>query len=235
MARGEDAPGVHFLHIGKTGGTSLKKMVKKHDVRRTGDGRRLVMHSHAMRLPDVLGRHRKNTAAFFLRDPVARFVSGFNSRLREGAPIAYIPWKPAEVIAFKNFPTPNDLAEALSANRQLIQHQAFSAMSAMVHSRMHFTYWLRDIDYLESRLAKIEFIGFLETYNEDAERLVGRLELPDSVRPEHYHEAPSTASKQMSDKGRANLEHWYAEDIAILRWAQDRRDRWAPAAGQAEA
>lgn len=234
MARGEDAPGVHFLHIGKTGGTSLKKMVKQHDVRRTGDGRRLVMHSHAMSLPDVLGRHRKNTAAFFLRDPVARFVSGFNSRLREGAPITYIPWKPLEVIAFENFKTPNDLAEALSATRPLNQDRAFSAMASMVHSRMHFTYWLRDVDYLDRRLAKIEFIGFLETYNQDAARFVKRLRLADTVRPEHYHEAPSTASKHVSDKGRANLELWYAEDIAILRWAQERRDRWAPVGDQAD-
>lgn len=234
MARGEDAPGVHFLHIGKTGGTSFKKMMKQHSVRRIGDGRRLILHNHFATLPEVLGRHRTNTAAFFLRDPVSRFVSGFNSRLREGAPITYIPWKPGEELAFQYFPTPNDLAEALTAKRQLNQDRAFSAMEAMVHSRMHFTHWLRHTDYLDSRLGKIEFVGFLETYDEDVAEIVQRLGLPDTVRPEHYHEAPSTASKYMSDEGRANLERWYADDYAILHWARERRGQWSPAGGEAD-
>ena len=37
-----------------------------------------------------------------LRDPVARFVSGFNSRQRQGMPKHFNAWKPAEERAFAN-------------------------------------------------------------------------------------------------------------------------------------
>lgn len=218
---------MHFLHIGKTGGTSLKKLTKTYGIRRTGDGQRLIMHSHSTSLPEVLGRHRRNTAAFFLRDPVTRFVSGFNSRLREGAPIAHIPWKPEERLAFERFSAPNDLAEALSAPSHLIQDRAFTAMRAMVHTRMHYKHWLRGADYLQDRLSRITFIGFQETYVEDVARFARILGLPDNVQLEHHHQAPANMSTEISANGRANLERWYAEDYVIYRWALERRDRWA--------
>lgn len=229
MARGEHAIGVHFLHIGKTGGTSLKKLVKQNEIARTGDGRRLVMHSHSTSLYDVLGRHRRNQAAFFLRDPLARFVSGFNSRLREGAPIANIPWKPEERIAFEHFPTPNDLAEALSAHNHVQQDRAFTAIETMIHTRMHLADWLRDPAYLESRIARIVFVGFQETYNEDLARFFEVLGVPNDVQPERFHEAPATSERVLSDLAQKNLRRWYADDIVLYEWALAKRDRWAPA------
>lgn len=228
MARGEHVKGVHFLHIGKTGGTSLKKLVKQHEITTIGDGRRLVMHSHSTTLYDVLGKNRRNEAAFFLRDPLARFVSGFNSRLREGAPIAHIPWKPGERIAFQHFPTPNDLAEALSSRNQVHQDRAFSAMDAMIHTRMHFSEWLRSPEYLESRIERILFVGFQETYAEDVGRFFEILGLGSDVTPEHFHEAPTTSERTLSALAQQNLRRWYADDIVLYEWALARRDRWLP-------
>jgi hypothetical protein len=235
MVRGEHANGVHFLHIGKTGGTSLKKLVKHNAITRTGDGRRLIMHMHSTTLPNVLGRSRRNQAAFFLRDPLARFVSGFNSRLREGAPIAHIPWKPDEKTAFEQFKSPNDLAEALSSTRPMIQDKAFSAMDAMIHTRMHFSHWLRSPEYLESRIDRIVFVGFQETYNEDVTRFFQVLGVPGDIQPEHFHEAPATSERTLSEVAQENLRRWYADDIVLYDWALAQRDRWAPAAAAAAA
>ena len=53
---------------------------------------------------------------FFVRDPISRFVSGFNSRLRKGLPKMYFPWAPGEKLAFSRFATPNQLALALSSS-----------------------------------------------------------------------------------------------------------------------
>ena len=222
----EDIVGVHFLHIGKTGGTTIKKMIRSNRLRKTSSGVRLSTHHHPTTLPEVLGWNEANTAAFFLRDPVRRFVSGFNSRLREGAPAKSIPWKPAERLAFGHFPTPNDLAEALSSDNPSVLDHAYSAMNAMVHARMHFTYWLHDVEYLASRLDRIEFLGFQETYADDVTRFFQKLGV-DDVEMEHMHQAPATSSTQLSELAEENLKRWYADDIVIYNWALEHRDRWA--------
>lgn len=226
MARSEGSAGLHFLHIGKTGGTTFKKLVRTHHLRRRSD-RTLIMHNHSMTLPEVLGADALNQAAFFLRDPTSRFVSGFNSRLREGAPSKNIPLKPEEKIAFEHFPTPNDLAEALDDDDLLRQDRAFAAMEAMVHTRMHYTRWLRDVDYLTSRLPRIMFIGFQETYAEDVARFVRKLHVEAELKVEHHHQAPPSSATTLSDRAVANLRHWYAEDVVIYEWALSQRDHFA--------
>ena len=218
--------GLHFLHVGKTGGTSVKKMVRKKNLSTLPDGRRLVMHRHQVALPEVLGWHESNVGAIFLRHPVSRFVSGFNSRLREGAPQKLIPWKPPERIAFGHFPTANDLAEALSAADPITEDRAIAAMEAMVHTRMRLTYWLRDVPYLQRRLDRIAFIGFQEHYAEDVSRFFRTLGV-EKVRVVHQHQAPSSSTTSLSDLARENLERWYADDVVIYEWALAQRDRWA--------
>jgi hypothetical protein len=226
MVRDSHDVGVHFLHVGKTGGTTLKKMVRDQNLYRTPDGRRLIMHRHAITLPDVLSWDPDNTAAFFLRDPIKRYVSGFNSRFREGAPTKSIPWKPPERISFQHFTTPNQLAEALYSDEPLVQDRALAAMNAIVHTRMQYTYWFRDPDYLESRLDRIAFLGLQEHYAEDVARFFGALGVRDEVSVLHRHEAPAESSTELSERARANLERWYAADTAIYVWALENRSRW---------
>lgn len=224
---GDHDVGVHFLHVGKTGGTTVKKMVRKKNLSTLPDGRRLVMHRHQVALPEVLSWDESNVGAVFLRHPVSRFVSGFNSRLREGAPQKLIPWKPPERTAFGHFPTPNDLAEALSSDDPVVEDRAITAMDAMVHSRMHFTYWLRDVSYLERRLDRIAFIGFQEHYAEDVARFFRVVGVERAGRVPHQHQAPATSSTTLSDRAVENLERWYADDLVIYAWALAQRDRWA--------
>lgn len=217
--------GVHFLHVGKTGGSSMKATIKRNQLRKLPDGRPLIPHGHPTTLPDVLARSPENVAVFFLRDPVRRFVSGFNSRLREGKPAKSIPWKPAERMTFGYFPTANDLAEALSSDDPAVLDRAYAGINSMVHSRMHFTYWFHDVDYLAKRLERIAFIGFQEHYDEDLTRFFELMGVS-SVRPETRHQAPASQSTELSETAVRNLEQWYADDIAIYQWALGQRDRW---------
>ena len=93
-------PVVHFLHISKTGGTAVKHAL--HDslaLTRCA----LLLHGHRVKLMDVPDGEK---AAFFLRDPVSRFCSGFYSRKRQGRPRFDFPWSPAEELAFGRFSTP---------------------------------------------------------------------------------------------------------------------------------
>ena len=226
MVLAEENVGVHFLHVGKTGGTTVKRMVRQNKLRNTPRGR-LVMHQHHTTLPEVLAWNEANTGALFLRHPLSRFVSGFNSRLREGKPAKSIPWKPPERLAFSHFPTPNDLAEGLFCDDPLVEDRATAAMNAMVHSRMHFTHWLRDVDYLESRIDRITFIGFQEHYAEDVARFLRVLGVETEVPVPHHHQAPDEMSKTLSDQAQENLTRWYAEDLVLYEWALAQRDRWA--------
>ena len=102
--RAEARP-VHFLHVGKTGGTAFKHAVRAAPPPLS----RYVIHLHPHRvvLRDVPEGER---FPFFLRDPVTRFVSGFHSRQREGRPRYRTRWSPEERKAFERFPTPDALA-----------------------------------------------------------------------------------------------------------------------------
>jgi hypothetical protein len=104
----------HFIHIRKTGGTAIKEALKN----AAGlDQSTIKLHKHKIRLSDIAAGD-KVFLFFFLRDPVSRFVSGFNSRLRQGQPRYNSAWNEAEKRAFGFFPTANSLAEALTFERE---------------------------------------------------------------------------------------------------------------------
>src|SRR4051812_28297644 len=108
------APGarLHFLHVGKTGGTAIKRALRSGQVRATPYGR-LLLHRHRFTLRDV---PEDDFVFFCVRDPIARFVSGFYSRRDQGRPRYHFEWSPAEATAFATFATPEQLAGALAAD-----------------------------------------------------------------------------------------------------------------------
>src|SRR5829696_3066808 len=128
------AVAVHFIHIGKTGGTALKSVLRP--VFKAGTetplGPVIVHKGHSFRLRDV---PRGDKALFCVRDPVSLFVSAFDSRLRKGQPKFYFEWSPAEAEAFGRFPTPQALAEALASPDRRTRKQAEAAMRAIQHVR----------------------------------------------------------------------------------------------------
>lgn len=79
-------PRAHMLHIGKTGGTAMKAVFAT-----VGDKARyeIITHRHYTRIIKV---PRGEKVFFVVRDPVDRFVSGFNSRLRRGEPRYFTEW-----------------------------------------------------------------------------------------------------------------------------------------------
>src|SRR5919108_4446855 len=103
---------VHFLHIGKTGGTAIKHILKRHSVTR---GYVIRRHGHRTTLREVSAGEK---VIFFVRDPLSRFISGFYSRLRQGQPRYFNPWTPEERMAFERFDTPNRLAVGLFSENE---------------------------------------------------------------------------------------------------------------------
>lgn len=203
---------VHFIHIGKTGGSAIKDALRPH---RTGPGWGLFLHGHRMLLKDVPEGEK---VFFAVREPIGRFVSGFNSRLREGRPKFSIPWTPEERIAFERFKTPNELAEALSSEERREETQ--QAMGAIGHVRASYWRWFEDEAYMRSRLDDILFIAFQERLTEDFEILRAKLSLPPSVGLStdkvRTHRTPEGLNKNLSELAVSNLRSWYARDYAFI-------------------
>ena len=106
---------VHFVHIGKTGGTAIKHVLRPifRAETETALGKVILHKGHTFKLADV---PRGDKAIFCVRDPLSLFVSAFHSRLRKGQPKFYFEWSPAEAAAFERFPTPQALAEGLGSD-----------------------------------------------------------------------------------------------------------------------
>ena len=206
---------MHFLHLGKTGGTALK-----HAIRGVPDDalpRAIHLHRHAVTLRDVPGGER---FFFFVRDPVSRFVSGFHSRRRQGRPRHFRRWRPEEEAAFGQFRTPDQLARSLSSPDSGERERAQAAMRGIAHVRDSCWKWFESEDYFLSRLPDLFFIGFQATLSEDFEILKRKLGLPAGVTlptgEVEAHRNPPGLDTTLGEESVANLRRWYAEDYRFL-------------------
>jgi hypothetical protein len=215
VASADDSrPPLHVFHIGKTGGTALNETLLAHD----DESRyRLVFGGHTLTLPDVPAGEK---FMFVIRDPLKRFVSAFNGRLREDRPRYHYPWRDEEKVAFAIFKTPDELATALSSSDTDARRRAEAAMHGIGHVNTPYSYWFDDEESFRSRVPDLFFIAFTERLDDDFELLKAKLGLATELRlPQgdtDAHRTPAGFSTRLSDVGRANLERWYARDIALV-------------------
>lgn len=210
----------HFLHIRKTGGSALTAALAP-----IAAARGIVLHArhpHRTTLADIPDGER---VFFIIRHPVARFVSGFNSRLRMGRPLFNRPWTTTEAAAFARFTTPNALAEALSSRDAAARNAACAAMEDIRHINAPLSQWLTSIDYVCERKAGIVWVGETETLGRDFARLKNTFGLPPALAlpddPVTSHRTPDNLSTALSEMGRANIEAHYAADIVLFKALRD--------------
>ncbi len=215
-------PPVHVLHIGKTGGTAIRAALAP-----VADARGLRLHDHRMTLARVPDGEQ---AVFFVRDPVTRFVSGFNSRLRMGLPGRHSRHTVEEEIAFQEFRTANELAECLLAHESFRRSMAEMAMTAIGHVGTRLTDVLDSAAYVASRRRDIALFGFQETLERDFSRLKHVLSLPEDVALPGdeiaSHRTPPGFDTELSARGRRAIERWYRADIALYRRLREIAARW---------
>lgn len=205
---------VHFLHIGKTGGSAIKAVLNdflelpKYQIK---------LHGHGISLRDI---PKNESVIFFLRDPVSRFVSGFYSRQRKGQPRYYSEWSPEEKEVFEKYSTPNEVAVALA--RQDVS--AIMALKNVQHFRC-YDKWYGDLDYFQSRIDDILFVGFQESLDEDFFKLKSILDIPEEIRlPTDdiaAHKNPKNVDKFIEPNGITALNEWYAEDAKFIRLCKE--------------
>lgn len=206
---------IHFIHIGKAGGTSVKSAFKR---KITFHGRFIIiMQGHVFKLDNTKDGEK---VFFVVRDPIARYISGFYSRYRMGRPRNNNPWREDEKIAFTNFETPGILAEALSSRNSDIRQKANSAMNNIGHVNTRYWDWLKDKEYLQSRVEDIVFVLCQENLAADFSKFKSLLgleavsDLPsDDIAT---HKTPEEFDKKLSLVAIENLQEWYKEDYECL-------------------
>jgi hypothetical protein len=204
-------PVAHLIHVGKTGGTALRQALLPY----VDTGRYTIfLHGHSMTLPRLRPGEK---AFFFQREPVSKFLSAFYYRQRQAQPYRHIPWRADEALAFAQFHSANDLANALSSADGVLRAKAVHAMRSIHHVRDSVVRWLADETYFLSRLDDILFIGFQEQLGQDFEALKRILHLPDTIRlPTEasgvYQKTPARL-KYLDATAEANLRTWYARDV----------------------
>lgn len=203
---------LHLLHIYKTGGTALKTAL---GCERLTPRYKIYLHKHSVTLTSI---PRGQKFAFFVRDPVERFVSGFYGRYRQGRPTYFTPWSEAESETFARYATPNELGEALARDGEEAR-LARAAMASLDRMITPFTHWLGEPDYFQSRLSDVLFVGRQASLAHDFERLKAALELPihvalpkDDIRANSGGDYDAT----LSAVARAAFTLWFSSDYAYM-------------------
>lgn len=209
---------VHFLHIGKTGGSAIKSVLE-HYLETPSFS--IVLHPHETSLSDV---PQGEKAVFFLRDPISRFVSGFYSRRRKGQPRYYSEWSDQERKVFEVFETPNQLACALADETSGLHLLAFEAMGSIEHLRT-YQQWYKNFGYFRSRFNDIFFVGFQESLDDDFYLLKAILGIPEvaalPVDDVIAHRNPKNLDRSIEPHGIAKLREWYSEDHEFVSLCRD--------------
>lgn len=216
---------VHFLHIGKTGGSAIKSVLK--NFLETPEFS-ITLHGHGTSLEHI---PKGDSVVFFLRDPVTRFISAFYSRQRKGQPRYYSEWSHKEKEIFEHFATPNEVAASL-ANKQ---EAAAKAMESVKHFAC-YNKWYINTDYFKSRIDDILFIGFQESLDSDFIKLKSILGIPEDVKlptdDVAAHKNPKNIDKSIDANGMAALKEWYLEDAKFIELCKEIMSNKANTLGQ---
>lgn len=201
---------VHFLKIGKNAGTEINRYIDF--INSSVPDRRIVKHVH-----DVFLRHLPMDEDYFfsIRDPIARFRSGFYSRKRKGQPRIYSEWSKYDAVAFRDFQHANDLAEALFRKDEL-GLKACAAIKSIRHTAQNQVDWF----YTCGNFAEVRpplVIIRQENFGEDIMALQLKMGISDPVVlaedkiASHHNNYEGTPG--LSEKAIENLRIWYSQDF----------------------
>lgn len=210
---------VHFIHIGKTGGTAVKSALNNEKKPFINHKYIIISHPHFIGLEHVL---KNEKAFFFVRNPVDRFVSGFYSRKRKGMPHIYNEWSKEEAKTFEKFNNPNQLALSLTSNNMSLQKQAIKGMKSIGHIKTSYWDWFKSPRLIDEKIDNIIFVGSQRNLNSNFEELREILEISEEYQlPQNEtkrHKNPESFDKKLDMKSVKNIMSWYAKDFDFLNY-----------------
>jgi len=201
-----------ILHIGRTGGTSVRLMLRALRAQLDTEDRTLLPamfgHDESQR-PWLTEGAEGRTFAIVFRDPDRRYASGFMTRLRQGRPEGAAGarlWSPGEAAAFHWFRTPDALFEALGSADDAEQSAAHFAMSAIFHVKRDHAWYLGTADEFEEVSDRFWFVRPLTELTEHVDEL-----LPDS-------------SEAVRERARAVFERRHVSEAPVSRLSDRSRE-----------
>ena len=209
-----------FLHIGKTGGTTIRNAIRM--AKRHSDGT-IKFFGHNVQLKKLF-QNTDISISFVVRDPIERFVSGFNSRLRNGRPLHNIPWQPNEAISFLFFPTANDLAEGLEGGDERTTSAAMFATKAINHLRRNLTFHLISPEFLDEHKERIYFVCDTSSIDDNLRNILAPLGLDDSApqpMTKRLHVNPNKSLAALSESAREKLRRHLADEYEIYEYCKN--------------
>lgn len=223
LKRADDAPAdkplprYALLHIGKTGGTSLGALIRT--LKAEDADLRISKLGHGATLRSTVRKRPKALIGFVVRDPVSRFVSAFNSRLRSGRPAHEHEWKTEEAVVYSFFPTANDLAEALCSTDERTRSAAQFAMKNIAHLRRGYKHHLGGIEVVKKLRNRIYCVCDLDDLNDRVYEFFAPLGLDEAKinsQFEHRHQGKDIAP--LSDQALQNLHTVWAEEFELYEY-----------------
>ena len=213
-------PPICMLHIGKTGGSYLRSILKHNENLWT---RPLHLLGHGATLKGTskrFGADRK--LAFMVRDPLVRFSSAFYSRQQQGRPTYQSQWGADEAAAFLWFETAEELALALVSSSEREKSAAYFAFSAIQHLKSDLRHYLGSVDVLLSERDNIVMCADLINLDARLPEVVKALGVPDFEMPQKptAHAAPAPLPK-LSSQAEAALREYWAEEFKLYDTACD--------------
>lgn len=209
-----------LLHPPKTGGTYLKSVLQHNRDRWTRD---LLLPKHRATAASTAKKHGATSPiAFCYRDPSARFVSAFYSRLRQGRPTYQNTWSAEEAVAFSWFATPTELAEGLGDPDPRTQSAAIFAFNAIAHIRRGYGHYFGDLTAFEAHKPRVVGCLDLADFSDGLTPFLQRLGVEDAEIPDGHnrHDNPAK-SKGLSDKGEEHLRQFCPQEYDFYRAFQD--------------
>lgn len=220
---------IHFLHIGKCGGTQVSYLARQ--ITDQGSKMKIVIHGHYDSLRDLPPEARY---FFSIRNPFSRYLSGFYSRKRRGRPRFNVAWSPHDEVAFSRFEHANDLAESLFEPGDL-GREAWGAIKSIIHTAQNQSDWFAaQGNFLVVRppvwiLRQERFSSDLKVFLERSGVGLGYDDLDISTDSKIAHANNYDGVPALSEKAKRNLRRWYAQDFGFY----DMCDHWLEQGGPA--
>jgi hypothetical protein len=224
---------VHFVHIGKTGGTALKRGLrnagfafwradKADEATPTPFGRIQLKH-HGFKLADVPAG---DYAFFCVRDPIDRFISAFYARLAQGRPRYDVPWNDVEREAFAVFQTPQQLGAALVSADPDECEFARRAMRGIKHLRATQVA-LGGRHHLWATRHQILYIARQETLDDDWQHIKALFGIPDEAELPSGSKAANRrvdpVDTSLDDTALQALRDWYRHEYRLVDYCEAMR------------
>ncbi|RLJ41095.1 hypothetical protein BCF46_2883 [Litoreibacter meonggei] len=209
-----------MLHIGKTGGSYLRSVLRHNEARWT---RPLHLLGHGATLNGTAKRFGADRQlAFVVRDPLSRFSSAFYSRQRQGRPTYNSQWSAEEAAAFHWFETAEDLAIALTSPQEREKSAALFTFHAIQHLKANLRHYLGGVNTLLAAQDNIAICVDLPDLDAHLPKIMACLGVPDHDMPPNpkTHKAPNPIPN-LSPRAEAALRAHWAEEFELYETACD--------------